>query len=165
MEIDKNKAKDIIDKFFSVVPKVKEFLDVLGNTGKVRGYIKTAPPYSRIRWFPQWKTAIENPNSSDAFKILGEIERQSKNTPIQGANADIIKDVLRTLYRIKLSDSKYKNVKIILSVYDEVRLEVPEELAEEWRQITETTMIQCAEKVLTKVPIVADCVVTDVWEK
>lgn len=118
IEVSTQVAKQIIDQFFSVVPKVKEFLDTLGNTGKIRGYIKSAPPYSRIRWFPQWKSVAENPFSSDTFKVLGEIERQSKNMPIQGCNADVVKDVLRTLYRIKMSDTKNNNVKIILSVYD-----------------------------------------------
>lgn len=165
IEVDTKVARQIISQYFSVVPKVKEFLDTLGHTGKLRGYIKSAPPYSRIRWFPAWKSVNEKPGSSDAFKVLGEIERQSKNTPIQSTNADVIKDALRTLYRIINSDDRYKDVKIILSIYDEIRLEVPEEIAEEWRLITETTMIQCAAKVLTKVPIVADCTVTDAWEK
>lgn len=80
MDIPVAQAKAIIDKFFKAVPKVEKFLISLGNLGKSRGYIRTAPPYSRIRWFEQWQHAYETKD----FKILGEIERASKNTPIQG---------------------------------------------------------------------------------
>lgn len=118
MEIDKNKAKDIIDKFFSVVPKVKEFLDSLATTGKMRGYIRSAKPYSRIRWFPAWKHAVDNPGDSKSFAILSEIERQSKNHPIQSTNADTIKAVLCRLYKLMVEEPKWSKVRIILAVYD-----------------------------------------------
>jgi DNA polymerase I len=165
LEISVSDAKAIIDQFFKAVPKVKDFLDSLGNTGKMRGYIKTAKPYSRIRWFPNWKKAMENPHDKDSFKIFGEIERQSKNAPIQGTNADLIKSVLCELYRIKLSDNKWSNVRFILVIYDEIRCEVPEDIAKEWRTIMNKVMVDVSESVLTKVPIVADCTVTDSWEK
>ena len=165
MEIDKNKARDIIDKFFSVVPKVKEFLDSLATTGKMRGYIRSAKPYSRIRWFPAWKNAVDNPGDSKSFAVLSEIERQSKNHPIQSTNADTIKAVLCKLYNLIVTEQKWNKVRIVLSVYDEVRCEVPEELAEEWKEIMNKIMVEVAEETIKNVPIVADCTVTDSWEK
>lgn len=80
MEIAVKEAKEIITKFFKSVPKVEKFLTGLGNLGKKRGYIKTSAPFGRIRWFGNWEAAIE----TDDFKVLGEIERASKNSPIQG---------------------------------------------------------------------------------
>jgi DNA polymerase I-like protein with 3'-5' exonuclease and polymerase domains len=80
MEIPVKDAKSIIDKFFKAVPKVEKFLRGLGELGKKRGFIKTSKPYGRIRWFEKWDYAVEQ----DDFKIMGEIERASKNSPIQG---------------------------------------------------------------------------------
>ena len=77
MEISVSDAKDIINKFFKAVPKVEKFLTGLGNLGKKRGFIRTAAPYKRIRWFEQWQHAVE----TDNFGMLGSIERASKNTP------------------------------------------------------------------------------------
>ena len=80
MGISVDEADRIIKKFFAVVPKVEEFLNNLGNLGKSRGYIRTGDPFRRIRWFPKFKDSIDNTNP-EAFKLQGEIERASKNTP------------------------------------------------------------------------------------
>jgi DNA polymerase-1 len=80
MQIEVSKADEIIKKFFKVVPKVESFLNTLGNLGKKRGYIRTALPFRRIRWFQNWDEA-RNPHNPKGFAIMGEIERASKNTP------------------------------------------------------------------------------------
>ena len=53
MGVPIKEAKQVIDKFFSVVPKVKEFLDYLAHLGTSRGYIRTSKPFSRVRWFQE----------------------------------------------------------------------------------------------------------------
>lgn len=80
IQVNVDEARSIINKFFSKVPKVKEFLDRLGNLAKTRGYIKTAPPYSRVRRFPKWEYLQVN-SSDNENKWLGEIERAGKNAP------------------------------------------------------------------------------------
>ena len=159
MEIPVSDAKNIINKFFKAVPKVEKFLRSLGELGKKRGYIKTSPPYQRIRWFEQWQYAVEH----DDFKIMGEIERASKNSPIQGSNGDIIKQAL-----IDVQQEIYTNnwdVKIILAVYDEIQTEVKADQAEAWKVKLDELMVTAAKKVLTEVPIVVDCGIHDYWQK
>lgn len=75
-----DEAELIINKFFSKVPKVNEFLMNIGNLAKTRGFIKTAPPFSRVRRFPKWEYMQYN-QTSNRNKWLGEIERAGKNTP------------------------------------------------------------------------------------
>jgi DNA polymerase-1 len=87
IDVSEKEAKDIIDKFFKAVPKVKQMLDKLGEFGKKHGYIMTPPPFNRIRWFPKWK------GRNTSFKDLGEIERASKNMPIQGEFAPWLNSV------------------------------------------------------------------------
>jgi DNA polymerase-1 len=156
MQISVEEADEIIKKFFSVVPKVEKFLNHLGNLAKTRGYIKTASPYSRIRWFEGW-------NNKDDFKRLGEIERAGKNTPIQGTNGDIIKAALISVQNY--IDFHNLPINILLSVYDEIQTECPEELADEWKNTLNVLMIESAKTVIKTVPIVVDCKISDYWTK
>jgi len=159
MDIVVKKAKDIIDKFFKMVPRVKAMLDMFGNLAKKHGRIRTAPPFRRIRWFPEHEFVV----ATNDFTKLGEIERAGKNTPIQGTNGDIIKLAISRLQTI-IDDNKL-DIKIILSVYDELRTECPDELAEWWKGVMEKTMIDAAKVVIKTVPIVVDCTIKKCWEK
>jgi len=159
MQIAKQKAKQIIDKFFGRVPKVKAFLDELGAAAVSAGYIRTGRPFRRIRWFPRWSRAKQEGN----FIELGNIERAGKNTPIQGTNGDIIKYALA-----EIVDIIYDNnlpIKILLSVYDEIRTECPEQLAEWWKGEMNRVMVESAQVVIKTVPIEVDCKVSECWEK
>lgn len=159
MQIQKTKAKQIIDKFFAKVPKVKSFLDELGSAAKYAGYIRTGRPFRRIRWFPRWATAKQN----EDFIEMGNIERAGKNTPIQGTNGDIIKLALAELVDIIFDNDL--PIKLLLSVYDEIRTECPKELAEWWKGEVNRVMIESAQVVIKTIPIEAECKITECWEK
>ena len=159
MEIPVKDAKSIIDKFFKAVPKVEKFLTGLGELGKKRGFIKTSKPYSRIRWFEKWDYAVEQ----DDFKIMGEIERASKNSPIQGTNGDIIKQALIDVQQ-EIYDNQW-DVKIILAVYDEIQTECAEDQADKWKLKLDELMVNAAKKVLKDVPVVVDCSINEFWQK
>lgn len=163
IQVSVNKAKEIINSFFNMVPHVKKFLTMLGNFGKNNGYTRTAKPFKRIRHFPEWEELKRNPNHPDTFKILGEIERKSKNTPIQGTNADIIK--LALINTQKEIDKNNWPVRILLSIYDEIQTECREDKAEEWKNKLQEIMISTAKTVLKIVPVKADCDISDYWKK
>lgn len=156
IQISIDDADKIINKFFKAVPKVNQFLKMLGNLGKQRGYIRTAPPFRRIRWFEGYK------NKQDKVR-QGEIERASMNLPVQGVNGDIIKLAL-----IKIQNYIDRNnypAYIILAVYDEIQTEVREDKAEEWKTILNNLMIEASKVVIKTVPFVVDCKISDYWEK
>lgn len=157
LQISTEEAEAIIIKFFSKVPKVEKFLNFLGNYGKTKGYINTPNPIKRIRWFPSW-----NGVNTD-FKILGSIERASKNMPIQGTNANCIKYVLIKLQ--ELIDRNNYPVTILFSVHDEIQTECAEEFSEEWLKILENTMMEAANYFLKNVTVTADCKISDCWTK
>lgn len=154
MEIEVDTAAAIIDGFFGIVPDVKIFLDKLGSFGKENGYI-VSEPYGRVRWFDDWPTMN--------FKRLGEIERQSKNMPIQAGNADMTKLALILLYRT-IKENKYP-VKLIHQVHDEIQAEVVEDFAEEWSHIMNSKMVEAASHILKRIPMVVDCKISDYWSK
>ncbi len=157
LDITDNAAQVIIDDFFAVVPRVKGFLTLLGNMGKSRGFIRSAPPYRRVRWFPKW-----DPDYMDDI-VLGEIERASKNMPIQGSNADVIKLALCTVQ--DYIEKHNCPVQIKLSIYDEIQTECREDFAEEWKITLERLMIECAETIIKRIPIKVDVSINDFWCK
>lgn len=162
IQVPEDEAKSIIDKFFKAVPKVQSFLHTLGNLGKDRGYIRTGGTYSRVRWFPKWHLTKDLSNK-ERFKILGEIERMSKNSPIQGTNANVIKLALVNVYK-EIKENNWP-VRILLSIYDEIQTECKEDKADEWCKKLEEIMINSAKEFIKTIPIVADCSVTDYWKK
>lgn len=157
MQISLEDAENIINKFFLIVPKVKVFLDSLGELGLTRGYIRSSPPYSRIRFFDNWR------GSETLSEDRGKIERQSKNMPIQSTNADIIK--LALVNTQELIDKESYPVNILLSVYDEIQTECEESFAEEWSNILEDIMKSSAETIIKTIPVVVDCGVSNYWCK
>jgi len=167
LDIPKNKAKQIIDKFFSVVPNVQKILEVWAYTALTRGYIMTAAPYKRVRWFPKFnelKELEQNPeeNFIKIQKITGEIARPSRNQIPQGSNANIIKEAL-----CMLQDEIDKNmypVELKLAVYDEIVAEVRDDYIDIWKPIQESIMIEAAQKVLHKIPVKVETVVAKYWK-
>lgn len=157
-----NEADVIITKFFSKVPKVQEFLEYLGNLAKKRGYIRTAPPYSRVRRFPKWEY-LQQTESNSKDKWLGEIERAGKNTPIQGINGDILKLALINMQNE--IDSNGWDVNILLSVYDEILTEANRNQAEQWLLKHQQIMQESAETIIKSIPVVADCKISECWQK
>lgn len=158
-------AQDIIKKFFSKVPDVEKFLNKIGNLGTKRGYIKVPNPYGRIRFFPKYNVIKQYPGDTSSVKKkwLGEIERASKNTPIQGVNGTVIKLAL-ILVQEEIDKHNYP-VKILLSVYDEIQTECRDDFVEEWKVILENKMIEAGKIMVKTVPIVAECDYADYWVK
>lgn len=153
IEVDVDIAKGIIDKFFDKVPKVKDFLNMLGWVARTKGRIKTPPPYRRIRWFDDYKSGDQ--------KILGSIERSGKNHPIQGGNADLTKLSLVEIYR-------YRNlhnlpVRLIHTVHDEIQTECKKDYSEQWAKDMEKIMMGCGKIIVKSIPMKVDCKIASSW--
>lgn len=157
-----DEADIIINKFFSKVPKVQQFLENLGNLAKNRGFIKTAPPYSRVRRFPKWEYMQQN-FTTQKDKWLGEIERAGKNTPIQGCNGDILKLAIINMQN-EIDDNNW-DVNILLTVYDEIQTEVNRNIAELWLKKQEEIMVNAAKTIIKTIPVVCDCKISEYWQK
>jgi DNA polymerase-1 len=161
LDISIKEAETLIDKYFEAFPSIGGFLDKLGSFGKKYGYIKTFPPYNRRRWFPTWYPRIYQ-DKSQAFE-LGSIERASKNTPIQGASADMTKKAM-----ILIRDYINKNdvpVKIVMTVHDQVDTICENSYAEKWVTKLTELMEQAALEVVTNGLLKADTNISKSWEK
>ena len=161
LDINTKAAEVLINKYFDAFPAIGGFLDKLGSFGKKYGYIKTFPPYNRRRWFPTWYPRIYQ-EKSQAFE-LGSIERASKNTPIQGASADMTKKAMILIRDfIKLHNAP---VKIVMTVHDQVDTICKEDYAQEWVVEMTRLMEQAALEVVTNGLLKADTNISKSWEK
>lgn len=152
IEVDVETADKIIQKFFSVVPKVKLFLDRCEKFAIKYKYSYT-PVYKRKRFF----------KGDGSFKSDGEIGRAGKNAPIQGANADMTK--LALIYIRNMINENSYNAKIVHCVHDEIQCEVHESIAEEFKIKMEECMLNAAKYILKQVPMEIDCKIANCWSK
>jgi DNA polymerase I len=161
LNITVDDAKLLITKYFKAFPAIKGFLEKLGNYGKEYGYIKTFPPYNRKRWFTNWYPNISKSRGSQLE--LGSIERASKNTPIQGASADMTKRAL-VLMRdwIKGQDAP---VKLVMTVHDQIDTICKNEYLDEWIIDMKSIMEVAANEIVTNGLLKAEVTVSKCWEK
>ena len=161
LNISVDDAKLLIKKYFKAFPAIKGFLDKLGSYGVKYGYIKTFPPYNRKRWFTNWYPKIWD---SRASKLeLGTIERASKNTPIQGASADMTKRAL-VLMREHIQDLKVP-VKMVMTVHDQIDTICEDSYVEQWKEDIKWIMEWAADEIVTNKLLKAEATVSNCWQK
>ncbi|MCC2631951.1 MAG: polymerase protein [Patescibacteria group bacterium] len=132
MGITVPEARDYIEKYFKTFPKLREYLDQILKETREKGYAETL--YGRKRAFPDI--------TASNFQRRSAAEREAMNMPIQGSAADILKMAMYSLSK-KLSDSK-SPAKMILTVHDELVLEVPEKNVPEIAELLAKTMTEVA---------------------
>jgi DNA polymerase-1 len=147
--IPRHEAQDFINSYFQAYSGIAYYMIHIKDTAKQRGYVETL--LGRRRWIPE----LEARNSA----LRGAGERMAINMPIQGTAADIMKIAMIRLHaRLRREGSP---ARMLLSVHDEVLLEVPRELVDDLAPIVRETM----ESALTlDVPLDVDIKVGDDWE-
>lgn len=139
--ITRNEAKEFIDKYFSIYPDVKEYMDSIVKEAKQNGYVTTI--MNRRRYLPEI--------TSRNFNQRSFAERTAMNTPIQGSAADIIKKAM-----IDLDEALVEHglkARVLLQVHDELILEAPEDELDQLQQIVPSIM---EKTVSLKVPLKVD---------
>lgn len=97
-------------------------------------------------------------------KLLGDIGRKACNQPIQGVNADVIKQAANTL-RDLWNTPKFKGTVLRLSVHDEIVSSCPKHLAKDVARAQIKAMKSASEKYLKTIPTEVSTVITPHWEK
>src|SRR5438270_512159 len=123
--IPTNQAKDFIDAYFARYPKIQEYLDRTLEEARRSGKVTTL--FGRVRYIPE----IHN----KSFTVRGNAERMATNAPIQGTAADILKLAMIALDK-RLDDA----APMLLTVHDEIVIEVPEARAADVAGIVKETM-------------------------
>lgn len=162
-------AMKLIKAYFEVFPRIGEALDILGNFGVDHGYIMTLAPFFRKRWFPYWylnKSGIE-PHKLGVYYVpaLGEIERASKNMPIQGSSADVTKVAMVLIRRYIYDNGLQDQIKIVAQVHDQVTTICREEIKDMWREKMDELMIEAGKVVIPTGILKAETQITSCWTK
>ncbi|AJC22840.1 DNA polymerase I [Pandoraea pulmonicola] len=148
--IERDAAKQYIDRYFMRYPGVARYMDETRKSAKARGYVETV--FGRRLWLPDINGG-NGPRRQAA-------ERAAINAPMQGTAADLIKLSMIAVQRW-LDDSGLQT-RQIMQVHDELVLEVPDhELAEVCKRLPE---LMCGVAKL-RVPLVAEVGVGENWEK
>jgi DNA polymerase I len=152
--VEKGEAEKLIEQYFKAYPKVANWLIYAAHDANRYGYSKT--PLGRKRYFQ-----LPLPSDPEYKTKVSSIERQGKNTPIQGANADMTKIALRFIF------DKLQNytARIVNTVHDEIVVEVIAEQADEVTRIVADEMRRAGRVFIRDVPIEVGVVTADTWSK
>ena len=152
--IPENDAQDFIDKYFTKYKKVKEYLDKSGRDAIINRYSTTISGRKRFYRLPE-------PSDPNFHKMKGSVERAGKNAVIQGSCADAIKQaMIYVIDRIKNYDAK-----LLLTVHDEVIVEVREDQAKEAASIVSQSLVDGFAEFFHVVKMEADALIGDCWLK
>jgi DNA polymerase-1 len=161
LNISVDEAKDLINKYFTVFPKIKKYLESSAKYGLLNGNIKTLAPWKRIRYFEGWHSGITY--DREKVELKGQIERQSKNTPIQGSGSDMTKFALANL-----NNYLHKHdvpVLVVNTVHDQIDTVCPKEFSEEWAKILVEIMEKSAQIIIPTGLLKADYTISEFWKK
>lgn len=156
IKVSIDEAKSLLDRYFKTYQGVKRWLDQTGRDAMKFGFSTTLG--GRKRWYE-----IPNRDHPDWQKLAGSIERQGKNTPIQGTSADITKYAL--IYIHDRFKKEGWDAHIISTVHDEIVSEAKEDIAEIVAKAMDEEMTRAAKKLLPKVAVKVDVHISDCWEK
>ena len=97
----------------------------------------------------------------DDRKAMSLAQRNGKNMPIQGLNADILKRALRLLH----NEIQGTSAKLVNIVHDEIVVEADTPESQSTAQKLEDAMCKAGEEYIQKVPVKVDVHIADDWTK
>lgn len=145
-------AQQLIDNFYKSFPKINQYRLKIENMAETYGYVTTIT--GRKRRLPDMQL-----EDKDDYRYQ-EAHRQSLNSVIQGSSADIMKLSMIAIY----NDPRYKalDCHMIITVHDELIMEVPEEHIKEGAELLVGTMKRVGHS-LIDLPMSVDAEVNDYW--
>ncbi|WP_342273825.1 DNA polymerase I [Spiroplasma endosymbiont of Phycita roborella] len=141
-------AKIFINKYFSVFPKIKSYINNIIDFCEKNGYVQTI--------FNRRREVMEITNKNKVIQNFGK--RIAMNMPIQGSAADILKLAMNKIYK----EIKKQNIDAILiaQIHDELIFEVEDNKVND--VITKITKIMSNVTKL-KVPLLINTSIGDNW--
>lgn len=149
-DISYEEARIFIEEYLHTFKNIKKYIETTIANGKKTGYVETL--FGRKRY-------LEELNASNMM-IRKAAERMAINAPIQGTEADMIKQAMIEIK--ELIDKEYKGkLSLLLQVHDELLFEaepkIITEAAPKIKKIMEGV-------IKLSVPVIVDAKVGDNWE-
>lgn len=146
LSIPQYKAKEFIANYFTMHPKVREFMDGCVKSARECGYSLTMLGRRRN---------LSDLNASN-YMVRSSAERMAMNTPLQGSAADIIKLAMLGVEK-RLASMKSK---MILQIHDELIIDAAADEAEEVKKVLSYEMEHA---VKLSVPLIAEATSAKNW--
>lgn len=108
-------AKNFIDEYFRIRPKIRQYIDATIKKAHDDGYVETL--FGRRRQTPDVK--------SSNFVVRSSAERAAANMPIQGTEADLMKMAM-----LEVDKKLEGRGEQLLQIHDSILIECPKEHAE-----------------------------------
>lgn len=148
LKVSRSEAAKLIDTYFKLYPKIKEYMDKSVATAREKGYATTILGRRRT---------LRDINSRNAT-ARQTAERDAINTPIQGSAADLIKVAMVNVERA-ISAAGLRS-KMVLQIHDELVFDAPKEEVDELKTIIRREMTSAID---FGVPLEVDIGVGDNW--
>ncbi|MBW6494933.1 MAG: DNA polymerase I [Burkholderiaceae bacterium] len=148
--IERDAAKNYIERYFSRYPGVERFMDETRAEAARNGYVETV--FGRRLWLPEI--------GSGSGVRRQAAERAAINAPMQGTAADLIKLAMISVQG--WLEQERLGTRLIMQVHDELVLEVPDAERETVVREVPRLMAEVAELL---VPLVVDTGAGPNWER
>lgn len=149
LNISVAEAKTLLDKYYAAYPGLTEWFASQKQYFMEYDCIRTAA--GSLKDVSTWRR--------DEDKEWAAIQA-SKNTPIQGTSANIIKLAISRMYKELPSD-----IKLVNCVHDETVSEVPADYAEEYADDIQEVMLSAAKEYIPDIKVTMSCNIGDTWSK
>lgn len=172
-------AEKLLDRYMKAFPTVMAFLTKLGEHAKTHLEARTIVG-TRRRWNkPTYDRAaelvVEDRSAEDKNKpvtdrevrkkfwsLLGSIEREGKNAPIQGTNANLTKLAMAMIW--ERLEPEFGGLWLNV-VHDELVIEVPEDRAEECCAFVGEMMTKAGAVWIKSLPMTWEANIKETWTK
>jgi len=170
----KEAAQALLDLYFEKFGGLKAFFDEQRLEAIRKGHILIPSKYGRKRYvsnYAELKDQIANkkslswPEQRKLESVLGQLERLSLNTPIQGLASEVTKTAMIYMYEEIIKRKWFGKVKMINMVHDEIVLEAHQKTCPKVAPILEECMIRAGDDLLNHLSLKVDVVIKKEWSK
>lgn len=154
INVSNHEAEEFLNAYFLKFPEIKIYMDSTIKFCRKSGYVNNI--FGRRSHF----NAINDKN----YNIRNFQERAAINAPIQGSASEIMRLAMIRLNE-KLSETKYKDCKILLQIHDELIFESPKKDVEKVCKLIRQEMSSVSESEFHSfsTPLTVDVNVGDNW--
>jgi DNA polymerase I len=149
-------AKEVLDNFWNGYSGMKKTIEDIKKQIQRNWYSTTLN--GRKRFFTKPDRFVLGTKKYD--KALAAILREGVNHVIQGTSADITKTAVKYIY---YRNPFKENLKIVLTVHDEILCMAKEEIAQEAFDFVKECMLEAEQEFLGEVPAKVDGGIYDYW--
>lgn len=147
--ISVEKARSFIGRYREQYTGLTKYMEATIDQARTVGYVETL--FGRKRYMPEI--------NSNNMAIAAQAERIAFNFPLQGTAADILKKAMIELQRVIEKD--WPEVKLLLTVHDELVAEAPKDQAKEFAKAMKKAMEGVT---VLDVPLIADVSIGENWK-